>query len=102
MLSKGQGKTMGSYHTLLTAMIEDDRLEEAEELWSHLFKKYLASLPRVFYIKMITLYYDKGMHEKMFEVTNYCFPSMILFLNLFTLVMGGCAKHDHTLVPIAP
>ncbi|XP_078176141.1 pentatricopeptide repeat (PPR) superfamily protein isoform X2 [Carex rostrata] len=68
MLSKGQGKTMGSYHTLLTAMIEDDRLEEAEELWSHLFKKYLASLPRVFYIKMITLYYDKGMHEKMFEI----------------------------------
>lgn len=72
MLSKGQGKTMGSYITLLNAMIEDDRLEEAEELWSHLFSKYLESLPRIFYMKMISVYYERDMHEKMFEVTNHC------------------------------
>ncbi|GAA0150470.1 hypothetical protein LIER_09405 [Lithospermum erythrorhizon] len=32
MLSKGQGRTMGSYYTLLNALTEDGRLEEAEEL----------------------------------------------------------------------
>ncbi|KAJ3696204.1 hypothetical protein LUZ60_001581 [Juncus effusus] len=68
MLSKGQGKTMGSYFTLLNALIEDGRIEEAEELWSHLFSKYMEALPKVFYMKMIQLYYDKGMHDKMFEI----------------------------------
>lgn len=69
MFSKGQGKTMGSYYTLLNALAEDGRLEEAEELYMKIFSQYLESLPRVFFMKMITLYYNKGMHEKMFEVT---------------------------------
>ncbi|XP_072977139.1 pentatricopeptide repeat-containing protein At4g21190 [Typha angustifolia] len=68
MFSKGQGKTMGSYYTLLNALAEDGRLEEAEELWMKIFSEYLESLPRIFFMKMITLYYARGMHEKMFEV----------------------------------
>ncbi|XP_010941220.1 pentatricopeptide repeat-containing protein At4g21190 isoform X2 [Elaeis guineensis] len=68
MFSKGQGKTMGSYYTLLNALAEDGRLEEAEELYMKIFSQYLESLPRVFFMKMITLYYNKGMHEKMFEI----------------------------------
>ncbi|OAY62866.1 pentatricopeptide repeat-containing protein At4g21190 [Ananas comosus] len=68
MLNKGQGKTMGSYYTLLNALAEDGRLEEAEELWMKIFSEYLESLPRVFFMKMISLYYSRGMHEKMFEV----------------------------------
>lgn len=69
MLNKGQGKTMGSYYTLLNALAEDGRLEEAEELWMKIFSEYLESLPRVFFMKMISLYYSRGMHEKMFEVS---------------------------------
>ncbi|KAG1359379.1 putative pentatricopeptide repeat-containing protein [Cocos nucifera] len=68
MFSKGQGKTMGSYYTLLNALAEDGRLEEAEELYMKIFSQYLESLPRVFFMKMITLYYNRGMHEKMFEI----------------------------------
>ncbi|XP_020274198.1 pentatricopeptide repeat-containing protein At4g21190 [Asparagus officinalis] len=68
MLSKGQGKTMGTYYTLLNALAEDGRLEEAEELWMKLFSENLESLPRVFFIKMISIYYGEGMNEKMFEV----------------------------------
>ncbi|KAJ6804560.1 pentatricopeptide repeat-containing protein [Iris pallida] len=68
MLSKGQGKTMGSYYQLLNALAEDGRLEEAEELWNKIFSENLESLPRIFFIKMISIYYDKGMNEKMFEV----------------------------------
>ncbi|KAL5993352.1 hypothetical protein ACLOJK_014276 [Asimina triloba] len=45
MLSKGQGKTMGSYYMLLNALTEDGRLEEAEELWAKLFSENLENLP---------------------------------------------------------
>ncbi|KAG0498822.1 hypothetical protein HPP92_003513 [Vanilla planifolia] len=68
MLSKGQGQTMGTYYTLLNALAEDGRLEEAEEFWTKIFSRYLEGLPRIFYTKMISLYYKKGLNEKMFEV----------------------------------
>jgi pentatricopeptide repeat protein len=69
MLSKGQGRTMGSYFTLLNALAEDGRLDEAEELWTKLFMDNLESTPRIFFDKMISIYHKRGMHEKMFEVS---------------------------------
>ncbi|PRQ60198.1 putative pentatricopeptide [Rosa chinensis] len=68
MLSKGQGRTMGTYFTLLNAFAADGRLEEAEELWTKLFSQYLDSMPRTFFDKMISIYYEKGLHDKMFEI----------------------------------
>ncbi|XP_058763370.1 pentatricopeptide repeat-containing protein At4g21190-like [Vicia villosa] len=68
MLSKGQGKTMGSYYTLINALAEDDRLDEAEELWTKLLMQYTESLPRRFFDKMISIYNKRRMHDKMFEV----------------------------------
>ncbi|GAU26980.1 hypothetical protein TSUD_290300 [Trifolium subterraneum] len=68
MLSKGQGKTMGSYFTLLNALAKDDRLDEAEELWTKLLMRYTESLPRKFFDKMISIYRRRSMHDKMFEV----------------------------------
>ncbi|XP_029128210.1 pentatricopeptide repeat-containing protein At4g21190 isoform X2 [Cajanus cajan] len=68
MLSKGQGKTMGSYFTLLNALVEDDRLDEAEELWTKLLMQYMESLPRRFFDKMISIYRKRDMHDKMFEI----------------------------------
>ncbi|CAA7401231.1 unnamed protein product [Spirodela intermedia] len=68
MLSKGQGKTMGTYYTLLNALAEDGRLEEAEELWAKIFSENLECLPRIFFIKMISIYYNNAMHQQMFEV----------------------------------
>ncbi|XP_027358713.1 pentatricopeptide repeat-containing protein At4g21190 isoform X2 [Abrus precatorius] len=68
MLSKGQGKTMGSYFTLLNALTEDDRLDEAEELWTKLLMQHMESLPRRFFDKMISIYRKRGMHEKMLEI----------------------------------
>ncbi|GAB2212242.1 hypothetical protein Droror1_Dr00025593 [Drosera rotundifolia] len=68
MLSKGQGKTMGTYYTLLYALAEEDRLEEVEDLWRMLLKKNLEGISRIFFDKMIGIYYSKGMHEKMFDV----------------------------------
>ncbi|XP_054811828.1 pentatricopeptide repeat-containing protein At4g21190 isoform X2 [Prosopis cineraria] len=68
MLSKGQGRTMGSYFTLLNALAEDDRLDEAEELWTKLLMQHMESLPRRFFDKMISIYYKRGMQKKMFEI----------------------------------
>ncbi|KAG9456259.1 hypothetical protein H6P81_000767 [Aristolochia fimbriata] len=68
MLSKGQGKTMGTYFTLLNALAEDGRFEEAEELWMKIFSENLENMPREFYAKMISIYYSQDMHEKMFEI----------------------------------
>ncbi|XP_010671597.2 pentatricopeptide repeat-containing protein At4g21190 [Beta vulgaris subsp. vulgaris] len=68
MLSKGQGRTMGSYYTLMNALAAEDRLEEAEELWTKLFSENLEATPRMFFDKMISIYYSREMHEKMFDV----------------------------------
>ncbi|XP_065869164.1 pentatricopeptide repeat-containing protein At4g21190 [Euphorbia lathyris] len=68
MLSKGQGRTLGTYFTLLNALAEDERLEEAEELWTQLFSKNLEGMPRIFFDKMISIYYKRDMHDKMFEI----------------------------------
>ncbi|KAF9623541.1 hypothetical protein IFM89_003331 [Coptis chinensis] len=68
MLSKGQGRTKGSYFMLLNALAEDGRLDEAEELWGQVFSENLENLPRIFFNKMISIYYSRGMHDKMFEV----------------------------------
>lgn len=68
MLSKGQGKTMGSYYLLLYALAEDGRIDEAEELWARLFSDNLESMPRIFFDRMIAIYYRREMHDKMFEV----------------------------------
>lgn len=59
---------MGSYFTLLNALAEDGRLEEAEELWNKLFSENLESMPRIFFNKMIAIYYHRRMHDKIFEV----------------------------------
>ncbi|XP_011076759.1 pentatricopeptide repeat-containing protein At4g21190 [Sesamum indicum] len=68
MLSKGQGRTMGTYYILLNALAEDGRLDEAEELWLTLFSENLESMPRIFFERMISIYYQREMHEKMFEI----------------------------------
>ncbi|CAO1946036.1 unnamed protein product [Urochloa humidicola] len=68
MFNKGQGKTMGSYYTLLNALIEDGRIEEAEELFGMIFSRYMEGLPRTFFMRMISLYYSVGAYDKMFEV----------------------------------
>ncbi|GLT31230.1 hypothetical protein SLA2020_059800 [Shorea laevis] len=68
MLSKGQGRTMGTYFTLLNALAEDGRLDEAEELWMKIFSDNLESTPRIFFDKMISIYYQREMHDKVFEI----------------------------------
>ena len=53
---------------LLYALAEDGRIDEAEELWTKLFSDNLESMPRIFFDRMIAIYYRREMHDKMFEV----------------------------------
>ncbi|KAJ8773200.1 hypothetical protein K2173_028377 [Erythroxylum novogranatense] len=68
MLSKGQGKTMGTYFTLLNALSEDGRLDEAEDLWRKLFRQHMEAMPKKFFDKMVSIYYKREMYDKMFEI----------------------------------
>ncbi|KAJ6960827.1 hypothetical protein D5086_031288 [Populus alba] len=68
MLSKGQGRTMGTYFTLMNALAEDGRLDEVEELWTKLFSQYLEGTPRMMFDKMISIYYKRDMHDQIFEI----------------------------------
>ncbi|GLT63620.1 hypothetical protein SLA2020_361740 [Shorea laevis] len=47
---------------------EEDRLDEAEELWMKIFSDNLESTLRIFFDKMISIYYQREMHDKMFEI----------------------------------
>lgn len=81
---------MGSYYTLLNALAEDGRLDEAEELWTKLFSENLESMPRLFFEKMISIYYRREMHEKMFEVP-------LLISRLLFLLGAICSSVKSTL-----
>ncbi|KAJ8624371.1 hypothetical protein MRB53_032901 [Persea americana] len=98
MLSKGQGKTKGSYYTLLNALAEDGRLEEAEELWTMIFSESWEHLPREFFCKMISIYYNRGMHEKMFEVLCRIIPHRLLLHLLFMVALMRSQQNPNGLV----
>ncbi|CAN6465193.1 unnamed protein product [Victoria cruziana] len=92
MLSKGQGKTMGSYFMLLNALVEDSRLEEADDLWSKIFSENLEGTPRIFFVKMISVYHGRNMHEKMFEVFADMEELGIRPNNSIVAMIGGTLK----------
>ncbi|KAJ7283124.1 hypothetical protein O6H91_Y346300 [Diphasiastrum complanatum] len=68
MLSKGQGKTIGTYQLLLEAFEKEGRLEEAEALWIKLFEENLQCLPRAFFTRIISMYESSGEFEKLLDV----------------------------------
>jgi len=68
MLSKGQGKTMGTYYMLLNALANERRIEEAEELWMEIFNRHMEYVPRMFFTRIITMYERNNMTEKLLEV----------------------------------
>lgn len=59
---------MATYFTLLNALAEDGRIDEAEELWTKMFSDNIESTPRIFFQKMVSIYYKREMHDKLFEV----------------------------------
>ena len=101
MLSKGQGKTMGTYYALLNALAEDARVEEAEDLWKKLFSENMECLPRIFFVKMISIYYSRDMHQQMFEVPISSTFSLSLSCVL-TITPPRMISTSNLLYPLTP
>ncbi|XP_002990990.2 pentatricopeptide repeat-containing protein At4g21190 [Selaginella moellendorffii] len=68
MLSKGHGKTMATYQLLIVALEKEDRIEEAEEVFHGVFRRYLDALPRSHFSLMMGIYNRAGMYEKLLDL----------------------------------
>lgn len=68
MLSKGQGKTLGTFTLMLQAYNETGRIEEMEELWVQILEENLESVPRTLFNRMMKIYEDRKLPLKVLEV----------------------------------
>lgn len=68
MLSKGQGKTMGTYQQLIRALDKDLRAEEAHEFWVKKIGHDLHSVPWGFCELMISMYYRNNMLDRLVKL----------------------------------
>eukprot|EP00250_Pteridium_aquilinum_P022916 c25905_g1_i1 orf=496-1434(-) len=68
MLSKGQGKTFGTYDLMLKAYEMDARLEDCETLWDKLLMLYARSMPKSMFARMMNIYKRQHMPEKLVKV----------------------------------
>ena len=89
---------MGSHYTLLNALIEDGRMEEAVELFGMIFSRYMEGLPRTFFMRMISLYYSVGAYDKMFEVGNDVFSPYLAchLINVHLNLVGPSCIDGHS------
>lgn len=68
MLSKGQGKTFGTYESLLKAYEMDARLEDCEDLWEKLLMHYARSVPKNMFALMVNIYKRQQQPGKLIKV----------------------------------
>ena len=68
MLSKGIGRTNGTYSILLRAYCMDGRLEDAEALWEKVLALNDRSTPKNMFSYMTHIYKKHEMPEKVVKV----------------------------------
>lgn len=68
MLSKGQGRTMGTYEQLIRALEKDHRAEEAHRIWLKKIGSDLHSVPWRVCDLMVSIYYRNNMLERLVKV----------------------------------
>lgn len=68
MLSKGQGKTFGTFSLMLKAYEMDARLEDCEVLWEKILRQYARSVPKSMFSLMMHIYKRQQMPGKLVEV----------------------------------
>lgn len=68
MLSKGLGKTHGTYSLMLKAYCMDGRLENAEALWDKILALHTRSMPKNMFAYMTNVYRRHEMPEKVIKV----------------------------------
>lgn len=70
MLSKGQGKTLGTYHLLLEALDQEGRVEEADTLWEKILTENEAYTPRMFFTSVIAMFERHNNPKRVLQVLN--------------------------------
>ncbi|KAL8515669.1 hypothetical protein ACS0TY_014375 [Phlomoides rotata] len=68
MLSKGQGRTRGTYGQLIHALDRDHRVEEAHEIWKKKLAFDLHSVPWKLCDLMMSVYYRNNMLEDLVKL----------------------------------
>lgn len=68
MLSKGQGRTVGTYGQLVKALDKDHRAEEAHRVWVDKIGYDLHSVPWKLCKSMISIYYRNNMLERLVKL----------------------------------
>eukprot|EP00850_Spirogloea_muscicola_P014319 SM000102S09177 [mRNA] locus=s102:65971:67726:- [translate_table: standard] len=68
MLSKGQGRTLGTYQMMLEAYDAEGRLVEAEEMWARIVEESKESVPRFLFARMMAMYSLREKHTDVLKV----------------------------------
>lgn len=68
MLSKGQGKTMGTYTLLLQALDYEGRVEEADALWEKLITQHEDATPRIMFTVIIAMFERHNQPRRLLQV----------------------------------
>lgn len=68
MLSKGQGKTMGTYTLLLQALGYEGRVEEADALWEKILTQHEDATPRIMFTVVIAMFDHHNQPRRLLQV----------------------------------
>ncbi|KAG0587981.1 hypothetical protein KC19_2G206600 [Ceratodon purpureus] len=68
MLSKGQGKTLGTYTLLLQALDFEGRVEEADALWEKLLTEHEDTTPRMMFTVVIAMFERHNQPKRLLQV----------------------------------
>jgi len=68
MLSKGQGKTMGTYTLLLQALDYEGRVEEADALWEKIIAQHEDATPRIMFTVIIAMFERHNQPRRLLQV----------------------------------
>lgn len=88
MLSKGQGKTLGTYHLLLEALDQEGRVEEADTLWEKILTENEAYTPRTFFTSVIAMFERHNNPKRVLQVLD-----LLNIGRYFVLVVFLCLKY---------
>lgn len=73
MLSKGQGKTMGTYTLLLQALDHEGRVEEADALWEKILTEHEDATPRIMFTVVIAMFERHNQPRRLLQVNQLSF-----------------------------
>ncbi|KAG0587980.1 hypothetical protein KC19_2G206600 [Ceratodon purpureus] len=85
MLSKGQGKTLGTYTLLLQALDFEGRVEEADALWEKLLTEHEDTTPRMMFTVVIAMFERHNQPKRLLQVKSlFTVPAFPRPLCLYT------------------